>query len=125
MEKKTYLRLPEDLRETGMWLGAYGFEQPAWPLKSMPRVLEWCQRAHLAVLGGDVMRKASDGVECTWDNWAVGERQPQEPWASYVARSCQVATDYLQYFSTEADEQLLFSIVAVDEPTYSLLSRRG
>ncbi|MFL9583430.1 Imm40 family immunity protein [Stenotrophomonas sp. AB1(2024)] len=74
-------------------------------------VLERLRALGIAVAGGDVYRRNSDGLESTYDDWYCN-READESETSYLERSVELARRYiLDYPNAEGDA--LFALVPV------------
>jgi hypothetical protein len=73
---------------------AYG-----WLHDDALRVVNAAERAHVAILGGDVWMLQGDRVTQSprWDNWFV-DRVDSEPTEDYVVRSAEKARQYISSY---------------------------
>lgn len=92
----------------------YSVETPwremAWPIKSIPCILDMVLRNNWIILGGDVLT-----LECkyTYDNWYYNP-DPQKSLEQNVKHSIAVCSHYTsQYISTNGDS-FLFTVVISD-----------
>ncbi|MFL5562975.1 MAG: hypothetical protein ACJ79K_16000 [Gemmatimonadaceae bacterium] len=105
-----HLDLPPNVASAALPLNASGVHELAWSRADALRVLDYLAGRPIAVLGGDVLSSV-EPLEYAHANWHA-ERQPDEGPHQYVARSQNVAREYIhRYPGTHA----WFVLVLEDE----------
>jgi hypothetical protein len=85
----------------------------AWRPQDVPRAVKHLAESGVAILGGELWMVIEDaiypiipavtGPPIVW-TWSC-DRQPDEPWLNYVARSAEAARDATRDFSLEGIKQ--------------------
>ncbi len=89
-------------------LESIGVDGIAYTKSEALRIAEEYYNSNIPILGGDVYFFNNGNIKPTFDNWYCN-RNNSETSYEYVARSCQVACDYIKKYPDNAN--IFFSIV--------------
>jgi hypothetical protein len=109
-------RIPQQLRRHARSLDQLGIDDVAWTKEDARRVLDSIRGSNIAVLGGDVFKEHSDGLEPAYDNWHC-DRVQGESLTDYATRSLEHAWSYVERYPPEPTHNEYFRLVLSDAPT--------
>jgi hypothetical protein len=101
----TFQGIPEHLAQT--MIEVHG--QVAWEYPSVMEAIDWLSLKGIAVLGGDVLWQASDGLRFSGDNWYVSV-DPELTWSDLVTMANQRAKEYIASYQRARDRKYLFRL---------------
>ena len=103
---------PEELIDSAYSLSELGLNEFAWKYEDILKVIEYCFRRKIAILGGDVYCLRNSTIEFTYETWYSD--QDGKDWDDYVKESKEKSLVYISnYDSRNKDniDRILYVIV--------------
>lgn len=95
-------------------LEKYGLNDLAWNKKDAKNLIRSIMQDHIGILGGDVYKLQADRLEPLYDNWSC-EPTNAESEEEYYKRSKVESLNYIENYSNESEENVIFSITFTEK----------
>lgn len=90
-------------------LEMHGLNDLAWNKEDAKKLINEIMKDSVGILGGDVYRLTSIDIEALSENWFC-EPAEKESEEEYYLRSKLESLDYIENYSAQFDEKIIFSI---------------
>lgn len=102
--------VPQQILQRGVSLDALGLDEVGWRKNDALEILQTLSVSNIAILGGDVYRRAADSWRATGDSWYCNHR-PDESYERFALRSQEKAEEYIRAYSPDRSRNSLFVLV--------------
>ena len=106
--------IKEKIIQKSLTLEKYGLNDLAWGKEDAKDLIQALMKDHIGILGGDVYRLKLDRLEPVYDNWSC-EPMKAESEEEYYARSKAESLNYIENYSIEHGENIIFSITFTEK----------
>jgi hypothetical protein len=115
--------LPTELKSSGKRIPIEYGGNLAWKFEDALRVIEWCERNGISILGGEVYIYSEEPPywEPTLLTWYVPSEQ-NENWTFLVKRSASIARSSLQNAFRQGGGNSFFTLDMIDWPRFIMLN---
>jgi len=106
--------IKEKITREAISLERYGLNDLAWNKEDAKFLIRAIMKDQIGILGGDVYKLTDNRLEALYDNWACDpiETESEE---EYYLRSKTEALDYIENYSAQPGENIVFSITFTEK----------
>jgi hypothetical protein len=99
-----------------------GVYEDAWTRRAARKVIEAIEGSNVAILGGEVLRRAAGCISYTYDNWD-SHRAEREEFGAYAVRSRRETRAYIDAYPDPEDGTVLYVMVFATEQELEKLEK--
>lgn len=103
----------EKIIKNSVSLEKYGIDNFAWSKENALKLIHMIEKEKIGILGGDVYKLASN-LEPLSDNWSCEPKETESEEEFYI-RSKKESLEYIENYSIEKEEKILFSIIFTEQ----------
>ena len=107
-------KIKEKIIKKSISLEKYGINDLAWQKEDAQNLINSIMKDGVGILGGDVYKLTPHHLEPIYDNWSC-EPNEKESEGEYYLRSKIESLRYIENYSVQPEENIVFSITFTEE----------